>query len=580
MAVTFKTLREDLTSRAAAEEEGRVEMARIWLDYLVPLPPLGAQLVRFHVKPRSDWSQFTAVGFSIPDATPLASSRVLCGDQPLESMPDRAEPISDYPTSAGPDEVSVPEGILGISSLYGLSVQCEAQGWKKLASRIYRRASGNKPAPASFGYQLVWQHLLTEVLKSGSDRSALAGQMRRLLQSGHDLPEGKGTQIHEAIISPHLLGAPSPESIIARMLADRLVSSRILSDAVGHEAPLSDPFYHLEDLGFAAVPVLIEYLEDDRLTGKMTAAMINMQVSRPIQVKDLAAVLLRQVLGDRLHQYGRAFPSTRSSYKELVLAIWEQAKATGEEAWLLEGAPASENKTGIFPNQCHLRLLQARYPERLADVLRFQMEHRPKAVAHPIITAVAQSKLPVARKIALLKEAAAVWDNPDTKDMALTALSRYDSVYFNCEAVKAFDTMPSDTQVDYWHSPEASLSNLALCTNDPHVWAAFLRAAQRAETGLRMELMNSLTRSQIGEKYRTQCLAFLSALLQDTTLRSLDNGAYSGPCAAFTIPRLRVCDFAAMQIARLMGWPDRPDRTWTEGRWDHLRGRAALSSLQ
>ena len=207
----------------------------------------------------------------------------------------------------------------------------------------------------------------------------------------------------------------------------------------------------------------------------------------------------------------------------------------------------------MFPNQCHFRLLQARYPERLADVLRFQMEHRLRAVAHPIMAAVAESKLPVAKKIGLLKEAAMVRDNPDAWHMALTALSGYYSAYFNYEAVKAFDNMPSDTRVDYWRSPEASLSRLALCTDDAKVWAALLRAAKRAEAGLRMELMNSLTRSQIGEKYRTQRLAFFSAFLNDTTVRSLDEGAYSGPCAAFTIPRLRVCDFAAMQIARVMG---------------------------
>ena len=422
---------------------------------------------------------------------------------------------------------------------------------------------------------MVWQHLLAEVLRPGSDRSTLAGKMKRLLDAGHDLPNGMGKQIYEALTVPATTASTAPETIIARMLAQRLVSSRIHSDAIEVDAPLSDPFYDLENMGFAAVPALLAHLDDPRPTGMMTAAMINMQVSRPVQVKDLSSVLLRHILGDRLRQSAAKLPARGTSYKELASTVWEQAKAIGEEAWLVEGAPASSNEEHVFPNSCHLRLLGARYPERLEDVLRFQLKHRPKAVIHPIITTVGESSLPAARKVALLKEAAAVRDNPETWRMALTVLSRYDPTYFNSEAMKAFDAMPSDTKVDSWRSPEAGLSHLALGTDDAMVWAAFLRTAQRAETGLRMELMNPLDYSYIGQRYKMQRLSFLAAFLDDTTVRSLDEGAFSGPCAAFTIPRLRVCDFAAMQIAGVMGWPDRPDKTWTERRWDHLRDRAA-----
>ena len=48
---TFHTLRDDLTCRAAAEQASMAAMAEIWQTYQMPMPPPGARLVRFPVKP-------------------------------------------------------------------------------------------------------------------------------------------------------------------------------------------------------------------------------------------------------------------------------------------------------------------------------------------------------------------------------------------------------------------------------------------------------------------------------------------------------------------------------------------------
>ncbi len=81
----------------------------------------------------------------------------------------------------------------------------------------------------------------------------------------------------------------------------------------------------------------------------------------------------------------------------------------------------------------------------------------------------------------------------------------------------------------------------------------------------------------MGESQKVQRLAFLAAFLDDSALRVLPKGAeegkFSGPCAAFTFPRLRVCDFAAMQAASILDLPDRPDKKWTAAQWDGLRSK-------
>ncbi len=585
MGGIYTTIRRGIDSKAAAEkartETGLAEMLLIWREYQLPLPPPDAPLVCFKIRSRYEGLDYVKVGFLVQDSNGPNPAVVLSGLHRIELDRDYDPAIiktPPFPSTFHQLDLTGREGISGISSLLGVAVQCQARGLTEVAGYLFRKTSDpsdDRQGAVNSAYRLIWQHFQEEVLRPGSDRTALARKMKRLLDAGHDLPHGIGKRLHEALIATPLPAAIQPETIIAEALVERLNQSRIISDAIARDAPLDDPYYDLEAMGFAAVPVLIAHLNDQRPTGLMTAAMVGMQESRPILAGDLAAVLLQEILGDNLRQNWSTRLRPGTTFQDVALAMWEKARSIGEEAWLVEGAPASTNEEQVFPNECHLRLLKARYPERLEDVLRFQLQHRPKAVIHPIITALAESRLPGAKKIDLLKEAAAMRNDPDAGFIALKALSRYDPVYFNREAVKAFDGMRRGTKVDYWRSPEAGMSHLALCTDDAMVWAAFLRAAQRAETGLRMELMNPLRYCYIGGKYKMQRLSFLRAFLEDTIVRSLDEGAFSGPCAAFTIPRLRVCDFAAMQIAGIMGWTDRPDETWSVSRWDHLRGRAA-----
>ncbi len=575
LAGTFHTIRQDFARRAAADRAALAEIGEIWHGYQMPMPPQDAPLVRFGIKPRTDWHIFPGVGFLVRKTTHPPSGAVLCGDQLLESATDSFDPIAPPPGGSLPIDLAVPEGILGISTFFGLAVQCQTRGWTVLGTRFYKIAAGGRPAASDLGYQLVWQHLLAEVLRPGSDRPALAAKMKRLLDAGHDLPQAKGTQIYEPLIANNPSVSAAPETIIAGMLAERLVSSRIIYDYISVDAPLHDPFYDLEDMGFAAVPVLLNHLDDDRPTGRMTAAMFGKMVSQPIQVKDLASELLRRILGNRLHQYGRQ-PSTRgNTFEALVTVVWEQAKVMGEEAWLVDGAPASEDEANWFPNECHLRLLQSRYPGRLPEILRFQLQHRPKAVIHPIITALAGSRLPSPEKLTLLKEAAALEGNPDTRSTALEAIQQLDPDYFKKEAIGEFDRLAPATTLAHMSAHQSFVWRLAHLFDDPEVWAAILRAAQRAEPLLRMELIDTTAGFNPQPHNKSQRLQFLAAFLDDLTERSLEEPQFYGAWAARDIPILRVGDLAAMQAARIMGWPDRPDETWTRDRWDHLRGRVA-----
>jgi len=67
---------------------------------------------------------------------------------------------------------------------------------------------------------------------------------------------------------------------------------------------------------------------------------------------------------------------------------------------------------------------------------------------------------------------------------------------------------------------------------------------------------------------------FLEEFLNDDELRDMNKTPekYEGPCAAFTIPKIEVRNFAASKIDSLISdKPVRPDEFWTDQQWTDLR---------
>ena len=107
----------------------------------------------------------------------------------------------------------------------------------------------------------------------------------------------------------------------------------------------------------------------------------------------------------------------------------------------------------------------------------------------------------------------------------------------------------------------------------PRGWQALEKVAKRSDVGLRMEFMNPMNYTYLGDRNRRQRLQFLAAFLDDPAVpdRSANPEKFSGPHAGFTFERLSVQDLAAMKIASLLQMPDRPDRDWTPQQWKMLR---------
>ena len=98
-----------------------------------------------------------------------------------------------------------------------------------------------------------------------------------------------------------------------------------------------------------------------------------------------------------------------------------------------------------------------------------------------------------------------------------------------------------------------------------------------------MEMMNPMNYSYVGKQQLKQRVKLLSQFLQDNELRDKQKTQqkYSGPCAAFTFPKIEVRNFVASKIDSLLSKkPARPDEFWTEQQWATLREKVAMEIKQ
>jgi hypothetical protein len=114
-------------------------------------------------------------------------------------------------------------------------------------------------------------------------------------------------------------------------------------------------------------------------------------------------------------------------------------------------------------------------------------------------------------------------------------------------------------------SPEGKASNLACQTDDPAVWAALLRVAQRAEVAFRIELLRRLGGD--GGAHRSERLAFLARFLDDDAVPDVTRypEKWRGWWTGFGLRDVGVRDFAAMAIATILGMNTKHYRSWPHG---------------
>src|SRR5262249_1041942 len=142
------------------------------------------------------------------------------------------------------------------------------------------------------------------------------------------------------------------------------------------------------------------------------------------------------------------------------------------------------------------------------------LDERTKVQSWPVADAVAQSSLPAEKKRELFLYGAK-HANLEHRRHSLGHLQKLDPHKFMTILLATLEGLPKTPTDPYCRCPEATVTQLVLATDDPGAWKMLAKVAKRSDVGLRMEIIQKLGYSDLGDRQRQQRLEFLASFLED-----------------------------------------------------------------
>jgi hypothetical protein len=315
--------------------------------------------------------------------------------------------------------------------------------------------------------------------------------------------------------------------------------------------------------GAKAIPDLERLIGDQRLTRHVSPAMM-MKPETRLRLGQLAENLLAEMAGER---------DTK--------ALENLAKDPDSERVFFEGA-AVTSKSGTITDfhEVPLWILGQRHPQSLLVICtKVPSKADVNVLLFSLVNAITRAKLTRQEKTDALASLCERLADYRRQRFVLQRLAELDEKRCLSLLRPILAELPTDVDEPYWTCEVAHYAHVIMQLHDDSIWKDYLRIAKLAAVGLRMEMMNPMNYSYIGDANRQRRLDFLAAFLDDVTVRDLTSSSnrYEGPCAAFTFPRIQVRDFATEKIASLLECDDRPTEFWTDDDWARLRSKVRTS---
>ncbi len=419
----------------------------------------------------------------------------------------------------------------------------------------------------------AWVHFMNQLMEGGTDRRAIESRMNLLLSREPALDTEESRQLLDrlrATLVPSRAIAGTPEALI-----DALVDMRAGEDGA---------WRRLVELGFDAVPALLNHLNDERLTRTYNPGFNNFP-PHPTYVGKVVSDLVKELAGNELewdyqdHEWGRRLVKSEAQN-------WlARARKVGEEEYLVRNVlpdrPVAP-RTDVQLNEQMLMVLAKKYPSRLPELYRRLLRERPDAASDSLAKTIAAGPLTKAQKTGLFHLAA---ETPDLKQRAtaLRQLRDLDHEQFVIDLVKGLDDIKQSPVKVKSGCPEWAFAGLVDSTSDARAWQALRGAAERVDARARIEMLDG-----VGTKGRKSSapqqknrLEFLAIFLDDATVRTLskydksrrDDFINDHFVAESKFLRLEVRDFAALRLAKLLEIDDSPNKGWTAKDWAGFRAR-------
>jgi len=554
-------------------------------SYGLPFPPADAPPVTVD----SGWSTMVdgknipmrSLAFLVEKGSEVKPATLLVGTE--TERPDRWSKVVTVTATADLAKEVSPnwmKPVFWINTGVPAAIQCKYRGWDGLADSLltaslkvdcghpyspFHQPAGAAPRLALARVALA--HWANELIRPESDRAMIAQHLEKLLGAFPELRNTANTALLKSLQSA-LVPSTAPAGSIDASI-DALVDLPYRPRVGGDDEP--DPrLLRLELLGFRAVPALIEHLDDERLTRTVKLGFNNFPTYHQ-QVGMVVSELLQQLAGADLGKDWLRRQQGWNVEKAAARAWWAKASKVGEEAYIVRHLRPSDPKD-VWPNRTMLRILADRYPWRLGQAYRSVLRGRAGMQSWPVTETISRSTLPAAEKLLLFREGAAN-ANLEHRRAALQELKSIDQTQFLEILLRSLEELPRTPKEPYWSCREAALAQLVLLTDDSHAWEVFQQVAKRSDVGLRMELLNPMDCSYLGEQRRTPRLRFLLSFLDDATFRDtrVHPEKWVGPYAGFNFPRLEVRNLAAMKAASLLRMAEKPQVSWKGAQWAEFR---------
>lgn len=563
------------------------DLVIVYRNFGLPFPPTDAPLVRFNVgegsRGEGPMVPIYSMGFRLKPRPEDRESPVLIGTQvSTESWRrDRLVEVEPLPEFAE-DQIIRSGTPFESNAAIATAIQCAARGWPALADALLKagleqdaghpHGAFHHPAglaPKSAIAFLAWTHYANELAKAGTDRAALLKRLKEIV-AAEPLLDTEASRWLFKSLEASLVPTGAPAGSIEAAV-DALIEIPREQDFLTGSNRFHPVYLNLGRFGFEGVPALADHLDDERLTRSVLIGFGNFP-SYPRTVADIVSDFLQDLSGEELGLDWLDRLKGATLRETAVLAWLEKAKQLGEEEYVVQRVLPHDPARGI--HELMLWVIAEKYPGRLASVYRSLLGARPQLPSDSLAERVRESTLPMTKKIEILKEAAA-HRLLKHRIPALRGLHALDPDLFSALLLENLKNLPADTREPYWTCPEARIAHLVLMTDDPKAWKALKDAAKGASVGLRMEWLNPMNYSYVGNRQRPERLDFLAAFLDDATIRdgARDPGRFLGPYAGFTFPHLEVRNLAAMKIASILELEDEARPEWTPERWSELRAQ-------
>jgi hypothetical protein len=209
----------------------------------------------------------------------------------------------------------------------------------------------------------------------------------------------------------------------------------------------------------------------------------------------------------------------------------------GEEKWLFSRAlrfdsPDVQGLGGTQPNPNLIRVIAAKYPDKLAGLCRTILRERPPHWYAACVPAILACKLPREQKVALLVEGA-TGERFDQRAIAIGGLYQIDRGLFRKHLLLTLAQIPGrlkgEMPVDDVHVEP--FVEFVKRDNDPEAWEALAAMMKDVGPGIRNSIISSLgphdARPDRKDPIRAERLRFLVRFLDDRTVEELETEGWT-----------------------------------------------------